>query len=188
MSASGHELAELFNAVYAEHHQPLYGYFAGHTSDTEAAADLLQETYLRVWRNVQTLQTMPPDQHRYWLFAIGRNVLTDHYRRESRLAAAERPLELVDANAHADSAQPAPDTQVEQADTLQRLNRAISDLPEQLRVVLAMQVLGEMNSSEIGAALDMPAGTVRYHLSEARKRLAGQLRLSDVCVQPKERR
>ena len=46
-----------------------------------------------------------------------------------------------------------------------------SQLPEDLRVVLSMNVLGGMNSKQIGEALEIPDSTVRYRLSTARKKL-----------------
>jgi RNA polymerase sigma-70 factor (ECF subfamily) len=48
-------------------------------------------------------------------------------------------------------------------------------LPEALREVLVLHVLGDRNSTEIGAALGRPAGTVRYQLAEARRLLARAL-------------
>jgi RNA polymerase sigma-70 factor (ECF subfamily) len=172
--------SDLFDAVYDQHRQSIYAYFFGHTGDEEAAADLLQETFLRAWRNMHTLQAMPPEQQRYWLFGLSRNLLTDHYRRHARKAQSEQPLDPSEPDeVQLVSAAPTPDVQAERSDMLRRLNAAIAALPQHLRTILSMQVLGEMNSSEIGAALELPAGTVRYQLSEARKRLVEQLQLAD---------
>lgn len=55
------------------------------------------------------------------------------------------------------------------------LDRALERLPEDLRVVICMRYLGEMNSSEIGETLERPAGTVRYQLGRARVLLAREL-------------
>jgi RNA polymerase sigma-70 factor, ECF subfamily len=51
----------------------------------------------------------------------------------------------------------------------------VSDQPEQQRVTLTMAAAGEMTSAELAAALGVPAGTVRYRLSEARRALAEAL-------------
>jgi RNA polymerase sigma-70 factor, ECF subfamily len=51
---------------------------------------------------------------------------------------------------------------------------AMARLPEQQRVTLVLAA-GELNSAEIGAALGVPAGTVRYRLSLARRTLAEAL-------------
>jgi RNA polymerase sigma-70 factor (ECF subfamily) len=55
------------------------------------------------------------------------------------------------------------------------LEAAILTLAEEPRCILLMTVVGEMTSSQIGSALDMPAGTVRYKLHQARQSLAQQL-------------
>jgi RNA polymerase sigma-70 factor (ECF subfamily) len=157
--------AALFEAVYAGHHQTLHAYFFGRTGDPEVAADLVQETFLRAWRNIDTLRMMAAERHRYWLFAVGRNLLTDHYRRS---AAPVSPQELADDSWLA-SSMPVPEAHAEWMDQLRQLDAAIRCLPDTLRTALAMQVLGEMTSAEIGEALNLPAGTVRYHLSQARR-------------------
>ena len=53
----------------------------------------------------------------------------------------------------------------------------MNELPEDLRTALLLQVMGRLSSSQIGEALEVPAGTVRYRIAMARKRLAEQLRL-----------
>ena len=55
------------------------------------------------------------------------------------------------------------------------------ELCKQLRInrtdtpIIVLSAVGERNSSEIGVLLGRPPGTVRYQLSEARRRLARQL-------------
>jgi RNA polymerase sigma-70 factor (ECF subfamily) len=57
------------------------------------------------------------------------------------------------------------------------LESALAGLPEELRYILLMKVVGEMNSRLIGEALGMPAGTVRYKISQARALLATRMGL-----------
>jgi len=64
---------------------------------------------------------------------------------------------------------------VARSEELGRLDTAIMSLPEEQRLVLCMQVLGGMTSSEIGAAIDRPAGTVRSLIHQARQMLKTQL-------------
>lgn len=169
----GRGLVGRFNALYAQHARPVHAYFLGHTGDNEVALDLLQETFLRVWRHREDLAEMAEDRQRYWLFGIGRNLLTDHYRR--------RAVRSVVQEAEPQSLEAHPDPASERARTVRDdaldLDAAIARLPEDLRVVLAMSVLGEMTSGEIGEALGRPAGTVRYQLSQARHALADMLAL-----------
>jgi RNA polymerase sigma-70 factor, ECF subfamily len=167
----GRGLVGRFNALYDRHARPVHAYFLGHTGDDQVASDLLQETFLRVWRHRADLETMPEERQRYWLFGIGRNLLTDHYRRQA-VRSIVQDAEAESLEAHPDPASAAGSAS---RDEVLDLDAAIARLPEGLRVVLAMSVLGEMTSGEIGEALGRPAGTVRYQLSQARRALAEML-------------
>lgn len=74
-----------------------------------------------------------------------------------------------------DRASPAADSDVLEGERLDTLDRAIRQLPEDLRIVLVLQAVGERNSTEIGEMLGRPPGNVRYQLAEARRRLARSL-------------
>ena len=77
----------------------------------------------------------------------------------------------------------APEPTAIEGEQLDALNLAIQRLPEELRVVLVMAVLDGRTSSEIGALLGRPAGTVRYQLAQARQQLARDLRLQEQEVE-----
>lgn len=160
--------------MYAAHTRALHAYLLSRTGDDERAVDLLQETWIRVWRHIDELQLLPPDQQRFWLFGVTRNVLTDDYRRQARRA----PQEADTKDTLETQADPATlDGQTRQEMTID-LDAAIARLPEELRTVLMMSALGEMNSTEIGEALGCPSATVRYRLATARQRLATILGLN----------
>lgn len=163
----GRGLAARFNAMYDGHARAVHAFFFGHTGDDQVASDLMQETFLRVWRHRADLEAMPEERQRFWLFGIARNLLTDHYRRQ-----AVRGI-VTDYEAEPLEAQPDPASERARAarDEALDVDAAISRLPEDLRVVLAMSALGEMTSGEIAQALGRPAGTVRYQLLQARQAL-----------------
>lgn len=163
-------LPVIFDSIYKRYYGRIYAYFVGRTGNADLALDLLQETFTRAWRHIEKLYAMDEREHAYWLFAVAKNLLTDTQRRESRWQAIGRDM-VSSTQAQFD----APNKQQLLSDELILLEEAIAQLPEQLRTVLAMSVLGDMNSAEIGAALDQPAGTVRYQLSMARKQLVAYL-------------
>jgi len=55
------------------------------------------------------------------------------------------------------------------------VGEAIRRLPEPQRFALTMAAVGGMTSAELAAALGVPAGTVRYPLSLARRAVAEAL-------------
>lgn len=133
------------------------------------AADLLQEACLRLWRHIGEVRTIPDERRRYWLFSVAGNIANDYYRRRAVRERHEAPSLQRDLA----------DTTMlqEQTESVAAVDAAMQHLPEELRTVMALRFLAEMNSEEIGAALGKPAGTVRYQIAQARRRLAQELRL-----------
>jgi RNA polymerase sigma-70 factor (ECF subfamily) len=154
-----------FDAIYAEHRDVLFAYFLGRTADREQALDLLQEAFIRAWRSMHNLESLPSEKCRYWLFSVARNLVVDQYR-----GAAARGRAMAGLEPRIDRS-PAPDEELLANEQVQILDAALSRLPEDLRIVLVLQALGEQTSTEIGAMLGKPAGTVRYQIAQARRRL-----------------
>lgn len=174
---AGSGFVACFDRIYEANARALHAYFLGRTSDPEAALDLSQEAFLRVWRNVRKLGDLPPDRQRYWLYAVARNLVADHHRglssrRSARQRAYADPRWTRDREA-------GPQAALEDRERLEAVDRAMGSLPEDLRTALVMRVAGGLSGPEIGDALGVPAGTVRYRISAARKRLAELLGLEE---------
>lgn len=153
-----------FDALYERHRMSLYAFLLGRTGDRDAAGDLLQETFLRVWRKFDRITALPEAEQRRVLYAIARNAATDHFRKPTqREVSLDR---VADHQATEDS-----ESSAEHRAQLQALGRAIQKLPEDLRTVLTMATVVEMSRVDIARALNRPPGTVRYQLYEARRRL-----------------
>ena len=170
-------LVRCFDRIYDANHRALHAYFLGRTSDPEAALDLSQEAFLRVWRNVSKLQGLTPQRQRYWLYTVAKNLVADLYRGSAPRRAARQGVlaGLRSGGNHEEGPQAA----LESRERLEAVDRTMSKLPEDLRTALVLQVMGRLSSSQIGEALGMPAGTVRYRIAMARKRLAELLRLEE---------
>src|SRR5688572_942563 len=89
---SNDEREALFDGLYEAHRLSLHAYLLGRTSDAELALDLLQEAFVRAWRNLDTVTTLPEPRQRAWLFAIGRNLVIDQYRARATRTAAQDAL------------------------------------------------------------------------------------------------
>jgi RNA polymerase sigma-70 factor (ECF subfamily) len=158
----------LFDELYAAHQRTLHAFFLGRTADRELALDLFQETFLRAWRSVQMLAALPAERRHYWLYSVARNLVVDAYRHRGAGQAAQERLQRLTLSAE----EPPPEADVVGREQLAELDAAIRRLPDELRVVLVLQVVGERTSAEIGEIVGRPAGTVRYQLAQARTRLA----------------
>jgi RNA polymerase sigma-70 factor, ECF subfamily len=159
-----------FRRIYETHRTAVHAYFTGRTGDRWAAADLMQEVFMRAWQRLPELISKPADAQRAWIFTVARNLSIDTHRRERSRASAEQALGDQPA-----PAQPSVTTAVIAAERVTVVADAIKRLPEQQRTTLTMAAAGGLTSDQIATALDVPAGTVRYRLSMARRTLAAAL-------------
>jgi len=148
-----------FDKLFNEHRRPVHAYLLGRSGDPDLAADLLQETFLKVWKRLDSVLTICAEERRYYILSMARSVAADSFRRHRPIETSISTIMEV----------PCPR---EDSTDLAALDAAIMKLPEDLRTILTMHVLGDMTSAEVSLTLNRPAGTVRYQLHEARKRLA----------------
>jgi RNA polymerase sigma-70 factor (ECF subfamily) len=180
-SARGRDRESRFDALYIAHRQTLHAYFLGKTGDGELALDLLQDTFVRVWRSLDIVDGASEERQRAWLYSIARNLVVDQYRRQATRRAVA--VDLIQEAAVKNVSAAPPDVELSERERRQAVDRAIQRLPEDLRTVLVLQLVGERTSGEIGELLGKPAGTVRYQLAEARRRLAADLQLVEAVTE-----
>lgn len=160
-----------FDALYDRHLPSVHAYLLARTRDREVALDLVQETFLRAWRNIAEVGALEIGRQRAWLVAVARNLVIDRSRRRrSERAVAERAGRLAGTG---DAADPARQAELER--DVAAVDRAIAALPEDQRVLLSLQVMGGLTSAEIGELVGEPAGTVRYRLNGVRRELRAAL-------------
>lgn len=70
-----------------------------------------------------------------------------------------------------------PDRAAEQAELRSRLHAALDTLPERQRLAVQLFELEGFSGAEIAEILEMPAGTVRWHLHQARRQLREALEI-----------
>jgi|ERR1700733_9182949 RNA polymerase sigma-70 factor (ECF subfamily) len=126
--------------------------------DRAVAEDVVQEALLRAWRSRDSLKD--PAAARGWLLTIVR-------REHARLYERKR-LEITDLDAviAAEDSQLAAD-----GDEVAGLRLAITQLPDEYRVPLVMQVLGGFTTEEIARELTLSTAAVLTRLFRARNRL-----------------
>lgn len=152
--------------VIFDRYFPLISRFFANKAQTEAD-DLVQETFTTFFAARDRVRE--PDRLRSYLFGVAYNLLRAHYRKRHGLAEVE-----LDSRSVHDLA-PGPSTLVRGDEQQRLLAEALTRIPLELQVVVELSYWEELDSSEIGRALDLPAATVRTRLRRARKLLAEQL-------------
>jgi RNA polymerase sigma-70 factor (ECF subfamily) len=137
-------------------------------TDDAVVDDVVQETFLAVWRGKARYQ--PPGDLAGWLWRIGSRRLIDSLRgrgareRLVRLLARYRPKDEVSAEEQVLIG-------VEHGD----LAGALARLSPELRAVMQATVLDGLTTSEAAVLLGIPAGTVKTRAMRARRQLREEL-------------
>lgn len=155
-----------FRRLYEAHRIAVHAYLFGRIGDRSSAADLVQDVFLRVWQHLPKLLDMPDDRRRAWIFTVARNLSVDAHRQRGAQVGGALAMESEAASAS---------SAIIAAERVAVVGEAIRRLPEAQRVTLTMAAVGGMTSAELGDALGVPAGTVRYRLSLARRAVAEAL-------------
>jgi RNA polymerase sigma-70 factor, ECF subfamily len=128
----------------------------------EDAEDVVQDAFVRALEGIGTMDRSRP--FRPWFYRIVVNQALNY--RRGRSVRATEPLhdEFVATTS-------SPELDAERAGLRGRLRTALDALPERQRTIVQLADLEGLNSSEIAEILDVSAGTVRWHLHQARQTL-----------------
>ena len=140
--------------------------------------DITQEVFLRIYRNADKYE--PRAKFSTWLYRIVANLCFNVMRSRRR----KRTVSLESSGAEddlrhdvPDSAQPAPQDQMDKAELYEQVGRAIGELPENQRIAIILNKYQSKNYEEIAAVLDTSTMAVKSLLSRARSNLRNRLRL-----------
>lgn len=136
-----------------------YGLSLRIVTDPADAEEVVQEVFLRVWRN-PTSYDPERGSFRTWLLTMVRNRSIDKLRaRQRRPASNELPDHLEDTSLHADPWQTL-------ALGLERdaVRRAMDTLPKEQREAIDLAFMGGYTHTEIAERLGLPLGTVKGRL------------------------
>jgi len=137
----------------------------------EDAAELMQETYLRVLDRIQTSRFEAAA--RAYLFHTATNLARDHFRRQ-RFRAHDRLDELTEAQFL--SSDPPPEQTIAADEVLTLLRRSILELPPTTRAVFLKARVQNLGYSTIAAELNLSTRTVERRMAEAMEFLCKRIR------------
>jgi len=157
--------------LYTKYRGPLFRYVAGIISSPEVAAELVQETYLKVMRQSQLSRFELAARN--YLFETATNLARDHIRR-ARHRRCEPLLE--EAELVPDVLQNQPELLLAWDQTLDALRAGINRLPPLTRDIFVMNRLREMPYSMIATELRIGIRTVERHMAQAIQSLERQVR------------
>lgn len=145
------------------------------TSRVDAAEDLTQEVFVRVYRSLEQYNSKQGDLQN-WLMRLARNLIIDDYRRRQRAPHDTQAEDLETHSYHLRAAGISPQSEMERRELGAQVQTGIDKLPADLRICVILRDIEEMSYQEIVDLLRIPEGTVKSRINRGRIELAKILR------------
>jgi RNA polymerase sigma-70 factor (ECF subfamily) len=177
--AMGDELA--FAAAYDRHSPLVYGAVVRFVGDREAAAEVVQDAFMALWRRAHQFDAASGSLAG-WLLGIARHRAIDRFRAESRRPTAAA-VSLADSFSGAEptyvdlrAASAVDPTDVAELRWRQSVVRTlVADLPDSERDVLLLAYGRGLSQAEIAERTGTPLGTVKSRTRRALAHLRGRI-------------
>jgi RNA polymerase sigma-70 factor, ECF subfamily len=169
--------ADAFAALYQRHYRLAYSVAHKLTGEKQAAEDLTQEAFLKVWRSADGYRPQRGSV-RTWILSVVRNQGIDQLRAK---ATRRRMQEKVEASALRFEPSEA-FAQVWHEARLGRVRKALDALPHLQQQVLELAHFSDLTHMEIAERLRLPLGTVKGRLRLGLEKLRKDTELRDVAA------
>lgn len=170
------EKVHVFNDEFLPHINSMYNFGYRLTLDEDDAKDLVQDTYLKAYRFIESFQK--GTNAKAWLFRILKNSFINDYRKKSK-EPSKVDYQEVESYYNSDDVdrQITTDLRVESLQDMigDEISNALNSLDVDFRTVIILCDLEGFKYDEMAKILDIPIGTVRSRLHRARNLLKDKL-------------
>lgn len=171
-----HEKQEIFDKEFLPHIHSMYNFGYRLTLDRDDAKDLVQDTYFKAYRFIESFQK--GTNAKAWLFRILKNSFINDYRKKVK-EPNKVDYQEVESYYNSDDVdrQITPDLRVEALRDMigDEISNALNALDVDFRTVIILCDLEGFKYEEMAKILDIPIGTVRSRLHRARQLLKEKL-------------
>ena len=169
-TAVDHDATDRLARLFEERHQRLYRLAVRVAFDPEDARDLVQETFLRAARALDSVPHGAPHEEA-WLVRTLVNLIRDGARRRRVRQLGQQAVKDVEA-CRTSGAASSDSALIAQA----AVRAALAKLAPRRRAIVVLHELEERDVAEIAALLGISKVTVRWHLALGRSELRELLR------------
>jgi RNA polymerase sigma-70 factor (ECF subfamily) len=162
---------EAFNLLVLRHERPVFNVALRLLRDVGLAEDATQDTFIRAWQNIGSFQT---GSVRSWLYKIATNRSYDMLRASARRPAGSleaEPVEIEPLWTTGGAGDEAPDAHTLRRELSIYLERALTALPDDQRMVVLLVDVQGLDYHEVAETLGIALGTVKSRLSRARAKV-----------------
>lgn len=167
---SGYE--EAFNLLVTRFKDRLHNFLYRYTHNHQDCEDLVQETFLRVYRSKHSYERIA--KFSTWMYTIALNLAKSLYKKKQRMTTVtihedesdpdDRPMKLEDTNILQDDS-------LHEKMCMNELEHALMELSEDFREVVVLRDIQQLAYDEIAEITDLPMGTVKSRINRGRAQL-----------------
>jgi len=147
--------------LFLKHADTLRGYLARKVRDPQLAADLVQESFLRLAEKPAGERI---DNSQGYLYRTASNLLIDHIRQEARRKTDSVPHEAL---AEIEDEVAGLEAQAMAQQQRQALKQALAELPERTQQIFLLNRIEGMTHAQVARHLDISDSSVQKHLAKA---------------------
>ena len=156
-----------FEKIFERYSKQLFQFSLSYLKSEEAAEDIVQEVFIKIWNNRSEIKTDTSFQS--YLFTITLNSVRKYFNQLSRLNELKHDI-LFDSSGH----KPDFDDRSDYQFMLGKLEELIRQMPEKRREVFIKKKIEEKSLKEISEELNITTKTVEYHITEAMRFLKSE--------------
>jgi RNA polymerase sigma factor (sigma-70 family) len=163
-----------FNSLYITHKGWLQHWIQGRLGDGFTAADLTHDTFLRVWRKIQTDNYFELKEPKAYLRTVAKRLMVNHYERQSLERAFIETLAQLPA-----PLAPSIEEQAIVLEILHELDVLLYGLPPHVRAAFLMAQLEGLTYEDIAARLQVNVRTVSRYMAQGFRQCLGLMLARD---------
>ncbi|MBN2731797.1 MAG: sigma-70 family RNA polymerase sigma factor [Balneolaceae bacterium] len=172
---AGYEQA--FNILVSRFKDRLHNFLYRYTHNHQDCEDLVQETFLRVYRSKHSYERIA--KFSTWMYTIALNLAKSLYKKKQRMTTVtihedesdpdDRPMKIEDTNILQDDS-------LHEKMCMDELEKALMELSEDFREVVVLRDIQQLAYDEIAEITDIPMGTVKSRINRGRAQLQSLLK------------
>jgi len=142
-------------------HTKIYRFAFRFFADTDDAQDITQKTFIKTYQNVGSLKN--PEKFSSWIYRIANNLCLDELKRAGRRKSTSLEA-YMEQSVVLESDQVNPDTELQNKELGDILQKALLTLPDEQRTVIILKEYEGLKFREISDILEEPENTVKSRL------------------------
>ncbi len=171
---------QAFELLAKRYYQKAFGMAIYWIHNREAALDISQEAFVRIYRNINRFH--PERSFSAWMYTIIKNLCRNYSQRQQKRWTVFSDHISPNEQGQSDAAEifsalEYEDETVERNERHKLIWNALNKLPEADREVIILKDMEEFSYKEISETLEIPLGSVMSRLYYARKKLASLVKV-----------